>query len=221
MDEIRGPERQGIASSKFVSLALLPAVIVPTLLVLSKESIWPAILAYHALCVVAPLTFRCSLKEAGLGRSQMRRWLPLTMMLSVFLLRTGVVGSQVFLAKTLLPEGWKQVLGRIRPWWAFVAYSVLVNALCEECFWRGFLLPKTGIVGGAAFFWLMHAAAASVFLDLLAAVWFTLPALVAGLMWGWMRRRFETLWPSLITHLATDMAILWVGSGLLQLSTSR
>ena len=77
-------------------------------------------------------------------------------------------------------------------------------------------MPKTGVVWGGLLFWLMHATAAAVFVGLVAAVWVTLPALVAGLAWGWMRQTFGTLWPGLLTHLAADVAILRTASALLQ-----
>jgi membrane protease YdiL (CAAX protease family) len=54
----------------------------------------------------------------------------------------------------------------------------------------------------------MHAAAASVFVSPWAAIGLTAPTLFAGLTWGWMRQRFGSLWPAIITHVAADVAIL-------------
>jgi len=197
-------------------LAFLPAVVVPVLLV-AGGSLWPAVIGYHASCVGVPLAFRCSTREAGLVRSGARRWLPFTLTLSVLLLAGGEVGSRwISDVEPLLPVGWERLIECARPWWAFVTYSLVVNAFCEEYLWRGFLLPKTGIAWGAALFWLMHATAASVFVGLVAAVWVSLPALFAGVAWGWMRQRFGSLWPSLLTHLAADVAILRTASALLQ-----
>jgi membrane protease YdiL (CAAX protease family) len=189
-------------------------VVVPVLLVASN-SLWPAVIVYHALCLGAPLAFRCFARDAGLVRSDVRLWLPLTLALSVLLLAGGELGRWVGIGP-LLPAGWQRLLERAHPWWAFVTYSLVVNAFSEEYLWRGFLLPKTGVALGAALFWLMHATAASVFVGPLAAVWLTLPALLAGLAWGWMRQKFGTLWPCLFTHLAADVAVLRAASGLLQ-----
>jgi hypothetical protein len=91
-----------------------------------------------------------------------------------------------------------------------VIYSLLVNPFSEEYFWRGFLLPKTGIIQGAMLFWLLHVMTVIIFVEPLKAILLTLPVLAAGLLWGWMRRRFGTLWPCFITHLAANMAILWI-----------
>lgn len=200
-----------------IPLAFLPAMIVPLLLVIARGSLWPAVIGYHAFCVSAPLAFRCSPREAGLVLSRTARWLPLTVTLSVLLLAVGEAARRsISSVEPLLPAGWERLLESAHPWWAFVTYSLVVNAFCEEYLWRGFLLRKTGIVLGGAFFWLMHATAACVFIDVLAAVWLTLPALLAGWAWGWMRQRFGTLWPSLVTHLAADMAILRAASALVQ-----
>lgn len=197
-------------------LAFLPAVVVPVLLV-AGGSLWPAVIVYHAFCVSAPLAFRCFARESGLVRSGARRWLPLTLTLSVLLLVAGEVGSRwINDVEPLLPVGWERLLERAHPWWAFVTYSIVVNAFCEEYLWRGFLLPKTGVRWGAVLFWLMHATAASVFVGLPAAVWVTLPTLFAGVAWGWMREKFGSLWPSFLTHLAADVAILRAASALLQ-----
>jgi hypothetical protein len=45
------------------------------------------------------------------------------------------------------------------------------------------------VAWGGALFWLMHAAAASVFVSPWAAIGLTVPTLFAGLTWGWMRQR--------------------------------
>ncbi len=193
--------------SRPAALALLPSVIVPVLLVIVPTSLWPAVIGYHVLCLGFPLVHRQGRREAGLVASAPRRWLPLTAALSIALLAGGELGRHVHWAPCL-PDGSERVLGLAHPWWAFVAYSIVVNAVSEEYLWRGFLLPRTGVAWGGALFWLMHAAAASVFVSPWAAIGLTVPTLFAGLTWGWMRQRFGSLWPAIITHVAADVAIL-------------
>ena len=201
--------------SRSALLAILPIVVVPTLLVVAKESLWPALLGYHGLCLGLPLAYRFGPTEAGFTMSNPRRWLPLAGAVSIAVLAAGEVGRHVSLV-TLLPAGWERVLSLAQPRWAFVTYSVVVNAFCEEYLWRGFLLPRTGVARGGVLFGLMHAAAASIFVNPFAAAWVTLPTLFAGLAWGWMRRRFGSLWPPVLTHLAADVAILRVAATLLR-----
>jgi membrane protease YdiL (CAAX protease family) len=62
----------------------------------------------------------------------------------------------------------------------------------------------------------MHAAAASIFVNAFAATLLTLPTLLAGLAWGWMRQRFGSLWPAFLTHVAADVAILRMAATLLR-----
>jgi len=197
-----------------IALAIVPAAVVPALLILAGESLWPAVLSYHALCIPIPLASRCSLKEAGFVLADVRGWLPVTIALTALLVAAAVAMSQTMRLESLMPHGFEQLLVRVNPWWMFVLYSLCVNALVEEFFWRGFLLRGTGIVAGAVFFWLMHVAAVSVFVSPSDAVWFTLPAVAAAVVWGSLRQRFHTLWPAVITHVTADAAILSVVSGL-------
>lgn len=196
--------------AKAVLIAIMQAVVVPALLLLGGESLWPAVLAYHALCLGVPLAARHSFQKAGLVLLDARGWLPSTIALSALLVAAGGVASRLLEVEMFLPEGLELLLSRVEPWWTFVIYSLCVNPLLEEFFWRGFLLPKTGVALGGGLCWLMHAAAASVFLALPEAVIFTLPTFAAALAWGWMRQRRQTLWPCVITHAAADAAILLV-----------
>jgi membrane protease YdiL (CAAX protease family) len=170
-------------------------VLVPALLLVSAESLWPAVLAYHGLCLGVPLAFRCLPRDAGFVPAHPRRWLPLTLAVCLLLLAGAEAVVRRVDVKPLLPDGWE---------------ALLVNALLEEYFWRGFLLPRTGMIGGGVLFWVMHAAAGSVFVGALAALVFSLPTLLAGILWGSARERFGTLWPCLLTHVAADAAILRV-----------
>src|SRR5713226_8295085 len=106
-------------------LAILPMVVVPTLLVIAKESLWPAVIGYHALCLGLPLVYRHGPAEAGFTVSNARRWLPLAGAVSIAVLAAGEVGRRVSLV-TLLPAGWERVLSLAHPWWAFVIYSIVV-----------------------------------------------------------------------------------------------
>src|ERR1700682_4647207 len=95
--------------SRLTPLAFLPAVVVTTLLITSKNSLWPAVIGYHALCLVLPLAYRRWPKDAGLTVSDVRRWLPPTTAISIALLAAGELGRHIRL-EPLLPYGWQQVL---------------------------------------------------------------------------------------------------------------
>jgi hypothetical protein len=80
-------------------------VVAPTLLVIAKESLWPAVLGYHALCLALPLVYRHGFTEAGFTVSNARRWLPLAGAVSIAVLAAGEVGRHMTVV-TLLPSGW-------------------------------------------------------------------------------------------------------------------
>ncbi len=78
----------------------------------------------------------------------------------------------------------------------------------EQIFWRGFLLPKSGVLPGGALFGFMHFAGLAVVLRPLDAALLALPATFAGVFWGWMRKTSGSLWPCIATHVAADAGIL-------------
>jgi membrane protease YdiL (CAAX protease family) len=92
--------------------------------------------------------------------------------------------------------------------WPLAIYSIALNPFLEEYYWRGFLLPKTGIALGAVLFGLMHFAGFVVVLRLSDALLLSLAPFTAGLAWGWLRRASSSLWPCVVTHLAADAGLL-------------
>ena len=84
---------------------------------------------------------------------------------------------------------------------------VLWIAPGEELFWRGFLQQKLatrygrwpGLIAGALMYAAVHLWAFN--LTLLVA------ALICGMFWGWMMLRYESVWPSIISHAVWDVVI--------------
>jgi membrane protease YdiL (CAAX protease family) len=190
-------------------LGWLPALLVPALLLLSgRAGVWPAVIGYHALCLGAPLLARASLASLGLAARPALRWLLWSAAGSCALLAGGMAIHQSGAVAALVPPRWLASLGLLQPWTVFVAYSLCVNPLLEEVFWRGLLLPHTGRAGGALRFCAMHATALAVLIGPWHALWLALPTLAAGLVWAWMRTASGNLWPGIITHLAADAAMV-------------
>jgi hypothetical protein len=80
----------------------------------------------------------------------------------------------------------------------------------EEIFWRG-MVQRTlseyfgenfGWIGGALIYGAVHLWAASLMLFL--------AALLCGLFWGWLYKRFGSLWPGIISHAVWDVVIFLV-----------
>lgn len=188
--------------------SLLPVFSVPLMLVLYRQSsVWPAVLTYHALCWIVILASPGSLRSAGFTVGRPQQWLRRTLLLSMALVAAGELVRYLALIQVITPW-WSPVLRLMQPWQWYVVYSLLVNPLTEEVYWRGFLLNRMGIARNTWLFWLFHAAVAMVFTEAFRAVWFTLPVLAFGFVSAWMRREYGTLWPCILLHFAADAAIL-------------
>ena len=188
-------------------LVLLPAILVPALLFAIPTSIWPAVIAYHAYCLSSSFGWP---DERNLrpfhGASPGGR--AVLLICGVLLAAAEVAARSGLVTIHMLPDGWREIAERAQPWSVFAIYSIAVNGYVEERFWRGALLARTGVRRGAAAFGLLHGAAIGVLAGLPAALAAGAITAVAGLFWGWLRRRTGTLWPCVVTHVAADAAIL-------------
>ena len=117
--------------------------------------------------------------------------------------------------------GWYAlVLLALPPWQMCVIRSVAVDALlplftavlAEELFFRGFLLERLcrrscllGVVGSAALFAALHSVNFLAGCDSAYVTVQILTALVAGVYWGLIRLRFQSLLPCVIAHLLVNL----------------
>ncbi len=92
------------------------------------------------------------------------------------------------------------------PLWAIPVLLILIAAL-EEIFWRG--MAQRVITGrfGANAGWLFGAIA-----YMMANIWsgnivLIMTTLICGLYWGWLYKRFWSLWPGIISHVIWTLAI--------------
>ncbi|MEZ5339430.1 MAG: CPBP family intramembrane glutamic endopeptidase [bacterium] len=80
----------------------------------------------------------------------------------------------------------------------------------EEIFWRGFVQRRLGLsLGSGRAFWLTTLVYALVHIwsmNLMLMV----AATLCGLFWGWMYRRYNNVWPGLISHALWDCLIFVV-----------
>jgi membrane protease YdiL (CAAX protease family) len=196
-------------------VALLPSLLVPALLVAYPKSLWPAVVLYHAYCVIASFLYEDAHDPRPLYlRLSIPQWPPIAAAVAIGalgeLIAWGVVDVRGW-----LPAGSRELVATTTPWRWFAVYAVLANGYFEERFWRGALMSRTGIVAGAAAFGLMHGLGAGVRLGAVAGIVSGVAALAAGLAWGGLRDRYGSLWPCVITHMAVDAALVRVASALL------
>lgn len=83
-----------------------------------------------------------------------------------------------------------------------VVLAVVVNPFTEEIFFRGFLVPRIGVLPAAAVFSLSHFAYGSV--AEVVSVFFI------GILFGIVYMRRHSLWPAIVSHIIINSAAIYV-----------
>ena len=117
-----------------------------------------------------------------------------------------------YLSKLILPFADKQIINvydnkqLLNPV-IIAVLLVLVIGPAEEVFWRGFvqdtLEEKLGDNKGWIIASLIYAGVHVFALNLMLFI----AALVCGLFWGWLFKRYKSLWPGIISHALWDVTI--------------
>ena len=103
-----------------------------------------------------------------------------------------------------LPTNVQQVLGSLPLY--FIVFSVLVAPVNEEILFRGFLVPRWGIIISAAVFGALHYVSYLSISELLAAF-------VFGLLAGYIRKRTDSIYPTIAAHMLVNLlAVLALAS---------
>ncbi len=123
------------------------------------------------------------------------------------LVAIGGLGAGVLLTLSYLFEGWfpayrslkkmiAKVLGRTSVPMAF--YLALISAFGEEMLFRGAIQPFAGLALTSILFGLLHLGPNGSI-----SAW-SLWAMLAGLLLGWMYNETQSLWPPIIAHFAVN-----------------
>jgi membrane protease YdiL (CAAX protease family) len=89
------------------------------------------------------------------------------------------------------------------PAW-FLVFSAIIAPINEEVFFRGFLVPRVGILASAAIFGLAHFTYNSTFgIEVIAAF-------VFGLISGYVYKKTNSLYPSIIAHILLNSISLLI-----------
>ncbi|HUB92677.1 MAG TPA: CPBP family intramembrane glutamic endopeptidase, partial [Candidatus Saccharimonadales bacterium] len=88
------------------------------------------------------------------------------------------------------------------PLWFYV-FAAIIEPINEEVLFRGFMVPRIGIVASSLIFGILHATYDSTFaIEVIAAI-------VFGLLSGYVYRKTGSLYPSMIAHiLVNSIAII-------------
>ena len=102
--------------------------------------------------------------------------------------------------------------------WVFAVAISFLNALMEEYVWRWFVFSKCkvllgkwrGILLASLFFTLHHVIVVWNFGDFLLIVFASTGIFTAGVLWTWMYNKYNSIWPGYISHVAADLAVMWI-----------
>ena len=190
-------------------LSLFPSLLVPLLLIAFPASVWPAVIAYHAWCLGIAVAFAAP-TDRRLQATALHpyRFIAITTILAG--LGAEVIARGYVDVRPWLPGQWMEVARRAMPWSVFAIYSLVVHTYAEERFWREALLSGTAVLPARRRSgWCTPPRAGSCWVR-----WRRLPAgsgrRSRGVVWGVAARRYQAIWPCVLTHVVLDAAILRV-----------
>ncbi len=136
--------------------------------------------------------------ELGLSRRAMNRKAlayGITVFLAILLLELGLGAFQAA-THISLPTNVRQLLGGLPAY--FFAFAVIVAPIDEEILFRGFLVPRIGIILSALIFGILH------FLSY-ASISEFIAAFVFGLIAGYAFKRTRSLYSTIIPHILVNV----------------
>ncbi len=153
-----------------------------------------------AICYMLIKGYNLNGIVAGLGLSRksigiMTVVIGIALFLVIFALEIGI-GAFTAATGIQLPTNVQQVLGGLPLY--FLIFSVVVAPINEEILFRGFLVPRWGIIISALVFGFLH------YLSYLSLSEF-IAAFVFGLAAGYVRKRTNSLYPSIMAHMLVNL----------------
>jgi membrane protease YdiL (CAAX protease family) len=184
-----------------IFLVVLPALLVPAVWLLRDRGMLPMLSAFFAVALVALTVAMAPWGRAAFPALGFRRagWKPIVL--------GTVVALVISVAVTqfgIEPKGIKQAM-EVAGEPAMFASSLVVMAglapLVEETVFRGLLYGWIAGRWGTMAAWIVSSLAFAAAHVELAHVILVLPL---GLWFGWLRRRTDSLWPSLVAHMVNN-----------------
>lgn len=198
-----------------------------------RRSLFVTFVSFHLLvCLCIPFvhgwwegTLKESWKHAWGRFEKPGAWYGL--LLGMLLLIGAMAGIWFLLQTEGRPEQVRQVLlewDLNDQWiWWFSMYLVFINSLLEELFWRGFVLQRMlqalsrmrAIALSSFFYTLYHLIVATAMFGVKLGLLITVLVFGIGVIWGWMKGMFPTIYSTWISHLLADLGLvlsvlLWV-----------
>jgi membrane protease YdiL (CAAX protease family) len=155
-----------------------------------------------SMLAIAWMTFKGNnLKQiiAGLGLWKKITWkkaaaLGISAFLLIFVLE---IGLSLFESLTgiQLPTNVQQIFSGLPLY--FIVFSTILAPINEEILFRGFLVPRIGIIASAVIFGFLHYLSYASISEFIAAFAF-------GIIAGYIRKRYSSLYPSILAHVLVN-----------------
>ena len=206
-------------SALLIMTAACLSVVIP--LIVLKKLLFVFIFYHIIACVAVPIIDlliikRLSMKESldYLGFSKIKRKSSITVgfLHGIFFLVATIIGFLIF--RDFIESG--DIIGALRSWgvpeqgkWVIFFIMVIFNGIIEEIFWRGYIYGKlkdafsnTFVISVVTLFYTSYhlATVLSFFAPSFISLQIIVFILIAGLIWGWMRYKFNNIWASAIGH---------------------
>jgi membrane protease YdiL (CAAX protease family) len=184
-----------------IFVVVLPALLGPSVWLLGSRGMLPTLTAFFGsgLLAVAIAVFPLGRRAVAALGFRAVGWRPIVLGTLVALL-ISVAVTQIGVE----PEGIKQAMEIAREPPMFAASLLVMGALAplvEEMVFRGLLYGWLAGVWGTTAAWLISSVCFAAAHIELAHVLLVLPL---GLWLGWLRRRTDSLWPSLVAHMVNN-----------------
>lgn len=189
-----------------------PLPVIALTLRLPAYNMWATFVIYHLLCLGIA---RKNLRRAGLVSGSWQNWIPVSLFVSIPLILAMYGGILLTYRLGIVTGASLNALSYTSPWFGFVLYILCFNPLIEEYYWRGFLLERAGRLPTAGFFALMHYPLYSYLFGALTGFLACLSPFLLGLLWGWLLKKYASLWPAVITHLAVNAGMMLAATRIL------
>lgn len=210
-------------------LLLLPAVAVFTGLVILNSIFTTYILFYGVVCVAVPLLDRVVFHKQTIseflryiGFVNTRKSLLPGLLVGVVFLVTICLFFMVFSRQLIDTSSMTDTLNK---WnldsgnlFVFLFMMIAGNSVLEEIYWRGYLFsglkkltgPKNTVVLTALFYTLHHLITTMSLFSVAHGLLLSGAIFLVGVFWACLRIKYDSIIPTVISHLFTDLGLMMI-----------
>ncbi len=226
---MRGGSTRSRWAAALSLILILPAPSLANWLGMSvvPNTIWAPILfsMMKVWMVCLPLAWLIWVEQRPLGLSPMRKGGGLAGVVTGMVIAATIGFTYLIIGPRLIDQ--EQLrgmmaeigLGELTHYVGGAVYWVTANSLLEEFVWRWFVVyqarkfmsARAAIVFSAAGFTVHHIVATSLYFSPGVVALISSGIFVGGCIWSWLYVRYDSIWPSYISHVIADLAVFIIG----------